>query len=50
MVSSGIFQGIFAMLVTYWGNRIHRAAWMGALFMLQAVMCLVVIVPTLAHQ
>lgn len=50
LVSSGIFQGIFAILVTYWGNRIHRAAWMGGLFMLQAVMCLIIIVPTLAHK
>jgi hypothetical protein len=24
LVSSGIFQGIFAILIAYWGNRIHR--------------------------
>ena len=50
LVASGIFQGIFAVFIAYWGNRIHRTAWLGALFMIQAFMCVLVIIPTLVHQ
>jgi MFS family permease len=50
LVASGIFQGIFAIFVAYWGNRIHRTAWLGGLFMLQSVLCLIVVIPTLAHN
>ncbi|CAG9855220.1 unnamed protein product [Phyllotreta striolata] len=32
-----IFVGIFALCISYWGNRIHRATWIGALTMLIAV-------------
>lgn len=29
LVASGIFQGIIAILIGYWGNRLHRTAWLG---------------------
>lgn len=50
LVASGVFTGLFAIVVAYWGNRIHRTAWLGGLFMLQSVLCLIVIIPTLVHQ
>ncbi|XP_072401916.1 solute carrier organic anion transporter family member 2B1-like isoform X1 [Diabrotica undecimpunctata] len=37
VVSNEIFVGILALCVSYWGNRIHRTTWMGALTMLIAV-------------
>lgn len=50
LVASGIFQGMFAVVIAYWGNRFHRTAWLGGLFMLQAFMCILVIIPTLLNQ
>lgn len=50
LVAGGIFQGLFAIVVAYWGNRIHRTAWLGGLFMLQSVLCLIVVIPTLTHK
>ncbi|XP_053696574.1 solute carrier organic anion transporter family member 4C1 [Sabethes cyaneus] len=50
LVSSGISQGLFALLVTYWGNRLHRISWLGGIFMLQAVGLLLLIIPTLTHS
>lgn len=50
LVASGIFTGIFAIVVSYWGNQIHRTAWLGGLFMLQSVLCIVVVVPTIVHK
>lgn len=50
LVTSGILQGFFAILVAYWGNRMHRTAWLGGLFMLQSIFCLIVIIPTLAQN
>lgn len=50
LVSSGILQGVFSVFVAYWGNRIHRTAWLGGLFMLQSVLCLIVVIPTLVHK
>jgi hypothetical protein len=50
IVTSGICQGIFAILVAYWGNRIHRTGWLGGLFMIQSFMCILVVIPTLVHK
>ncbi|XP_058819784.1 solute carrier organic anion transporter family member 74D [Topomyia yanbarensis] len=50
LVASGISQGLFALLVTYWGNRLHRISWLGGIFMLQAVGLLMLIIPTLTHN
>jgi hypothetical protein len=49
-VASGIFQGFFAIIIGYWGNRIHRTGWLGGIFMLQSFMCILIIIPTLVHQ
>lgn len=50
LVTSGISQGVFALLVAYWGNRLHRISWLGGIFMLQAVGLLLLIIPTLTHK
>jgi hypothetical protein len=71
LVASGLFQGLIAIFVAYYGNKIHRTGWLGGVwkllhkhsnlilqlfilssqcFMLQSVMCLFVIIPTLVHQ
>uniref|UniRef100_A0A1Q3FKV0 Putative organic anion transporter polypeptide n=2 Tax=Culex tarsalis TaxID=7177 RepID=A0A1Q3FKV0_CULTA len=50
LVTSGISQGVFALLVAYWGNRLHRISWLGGIFMLQSVGLLLLIIPTLTHN
>ncbi|XP_060516277.1 solute carrier organic anion transporter family member 2A1-like isoform X2 [Cylas formicarius] len=44
-----IFVGVFALVVAYWGNRIHRATWLGALTIYLSVCCLTLGVPEI-HQ
>ncbi|KAG5881804.1 hypothetical protein JTB14_004103 [Gonioctena quinquepunctata] len=43
--SNEIFAGIFALCVAYWGNRIHRATWMGALTIFLSVSCITLAIP-----
>uniref|UniRef100_A0A182Q9P7 Kazal-like domain-containing protein n=1 Tax=Anopheles farauti TaxID=69004 RepID=A0A182Q9P7_9DIPT len=50
LVTAGIAQGLFGLLVSYWGNRLHRISWMGGIFMLQAISLIVLIIPTLTHN
>nr|XP_019932895.2 solute carrier organic anion transporter family member 1C1 [Aedes albopictus] len=50
LVTNGIAQGVFALLVAYWGNRLHRISWLGGTFMLQSVGLLLLIIPTLSHN
>ncbi|XP_058059370.1 solute carrier organic anion transporter family member 1C1 [Anopheles bellator] len=50
LVTAGIAQGVFALLVSYWGNRMHRITWLGGVFMLQAITLIVLIIPTLTHN
>ncbi|CRK86316.1 CLUMA_CG000032, isoform A [Clunio marinus] len=50
LVASGIFQGTFAIIVAHWGNRLHRTAWLGGLFMLQSILCIIVIIPTIVNN
>lgn len=40
-----VFVGLFALCVAYWGNRIHRASWLGALTIFLAVACATLAVP-----
>ncbi|XP_055597339.1 solute carrier organic anion transporter family member 1C1 [Uranotaenia lowii] len=50
LVSAGISMGVFALIIAYWGNRIHRISWLGGIFMIQAVGLLMLIIPTLTHN
>jgi hypothetical protein len=29
LVTSGLFQGLIAIFVAYYGNKIHRTGWLG---------------------
>lgn len=50
MVSHEIFQGLFVLIVAYWGNRIHRIAWLGGLTCFQGFSCFLVFIPYLEHM
>ncbi|XP_053673868.1 solute carrier organic anion transporter family member 4C1 [Anopheles nili] len=50
LVTAGIAQGVLAILISYWGNRFHRISWLGAIFMLQAIGLIVLIIPTVTHN
>lgn len=49
-MSNGIVQGIFAILIAYWGNRIHKISWLCGMVVFQSVTALLVIIPTLTHS
>lgn len=38
------------LVVAYWGDRIHRVSWMGALILLQSVSYFILIIPHLTHR
>ncbi|XP_063706658.1 solute carrier organic anion transporter family member 4A1-like [Culicoides brevitarsis] len=50
LVVSGLTQGMFAILVAYWGHRIHRISWLGGILMLQACLIVMRIIPTLVKK
>ncbi|XP_076276039.1 solute carrier organic anion transporter family member 2A1 [Lasioglossum baleicum] len=41
---------LLGLLVAYWGDRIHRAAWVGGIVLLQSASFIVMIIPHLTHQ
>ncbi|XP_072767237.1 solute carrier organic anion transporter family member 1A5 isoform X2 [Anoplolepis gracilipes] len=41
---------ILGLIVAYWGDRIHRASWIGALILLQSVAYFILIIPHLTHR
>lgn len=40
---------LFGVLIAYWGDRIHRVSWIGALTLLQSVSYFILIIPHLTH-
>lgn len=50
LVAGGLAQGVVAIPVAYWANRIHRISWLGTLLMLQALACLAVIIPIVTNN
>lgn len=50
LVTNGIVQCNFAILIAYWGNRIHKITWLCGLVVFQSVTCLLIIFPTLTHS
>ncbi|XP_018578719.1 solute carrier organic anion transporter family member 1A2 isoform X1 [Anoplophora glabripennis] len=40
-----VFVGLFSLCVAYWGNRLHRAGWLGALTIFLAIACATLAVP-----
>lgn len=45
LVNNGLFPFILALPISYWGDRIHRAAWIGALVLIQSVGYLFLVIP-----
>ncbi|XP_076247102.1 solute carrier organic anion transporter family member 2A1 [Calliopsis andreniformis] len=41
---------VFGVLIAYWGDRIHRAAWVGGIVLLQGVAFFIMIIPHLTHH
>ncbi|XP_076662079.1 solute carrier organic anion transporter family member 2A1 [Halictus rubicundus] len=40
---------LFGLLIAYWGDRIHRVAWVGGIVLLQSASYFVMIIPHLTH-
>lgn len=45
-----IFSGMFALIVAYYGNKIHRASWLGGLVIYQSIASLVLLLPEIYKQ
>ncbi|XP_012523933.1 solute carrier organic anion transporter family member 1A5 [Monomorium pharaonis] len=41
---------LLGLIVAYWGDRVHRASWIGALTLLQSVSYFTLIIPHLTHR
>lgn len=50
LVASDLTPFIFGVIIAYWGDRIHRAAWIGGIVLLQSVSYFIMIIPHLTHQ
>ncbi|XP_066258869.1 solute carrier organic anion transporter family member 2A1-like [Euwallacea similis] len=40
-----IFVGLFALFLAYWGNRMHRPNWLGALTIYLGISCIILAIP-----
>ncbi|KAG8037596.1 hypothetical protein G9C98_005807 [Cotesia typhae] len=49
LISDGIAPFLLALPIAYWGDRIHRAAWTGALVLIQSVGFFFIIIPHFSH-
>lgn len=43
-------QGMFALIIVYWANRVHKASWLGGLIIFQAITTVLSIIPSLAQK
>ncbi|XP_012215064.2 solute carrier organic anion transporter family member 1A5 [Linepithema humile] len=50
IVTAELTPFILGLVVAYWGDRIHRASWIGALTLLQSVAYFLLIIPHLTHR
>nr|XP_034185770.1 solute carrier organic anion transporter family member 74D-like [Osmia lignaria]XP_034185771.1 solute carrier organic anion transporter family member 74D-like [Osmia lignaria] len=50
LLISDLIPFFLGLLIAYWGNRIHRASWIGAIVLLQSVSYFSLIIPHLTHQ
>ncbi|KZC05247.1 Solute carrier organic anion transporter family member 1A5 [Dufourea novaeangliae] len=41
---------VLGLLIAYWGDRIHRAAWIGGIVLLQSISYFIMIIPHLTHS
>ncbi|XP_005174920.1 solute carrier organic anion transporter family member 1A1 [Musca domestica] len=49
LVSSGIFQAIFALAFAYWAHRIHPISWLGGVIILQGLTCIISMLPSIMN-
>lgn len=50
LFTEGVVPFILALPIAYWGDRIHRAAWTGALVLIQSVGFFFIIIPHFSHS
>lgn len=50
LVANSIAQSIIAIFITHWASKFHHMSWLGCLTMIQALGCIMVIVPTISSQ
>ncbi|XP_017758410.1 PREDICTED: solute carrier organic anion transporter family member 1A5-like [Eufriesea mexicana] len=50
LIISDLTPFVFGVIVAYWGDRIHRAAWIGSMVLLQSVSYFIMIIPHLTHH
>jgi len=50
LVVADLTPFILGLAVAYWGDRIHRVSWIGALILLQSASFFVLIIPHLTHR
>ncbi|XP_032662579.1 solute carrier organic anion transporter family member 74D-like isoform X2 [Odontomachus brunneus] len=50
LVTADLTPFILGLIIAYWGDRIHRASWIGALTLLESVAYFVLIIPHLTHR
>ncbi|KAI8118566.1 Solute carrier organic anion transporter family member 1A5 [Lucilia cuprina] len=49
LVSSGIFQAIFALAFAYWAHRLHPISWLSGSIILQSLICLIAMIPSIMN-
>ncbi|XP_068967047.1 solute carrier organic anion transporter family member 1A5 [Bombus flavifrons] len=50
LIISDLTPFLLGVIVAYWGDRIHRAAWIGGIVLLQSISYFIMIIPHLTHQ
>lgn len=50
LIVSDLTPFALGVVIAYWGDRIHRAAWIGAIVLLQSISYFVMIIPHLTHH
>lgn len=49
LVASGLFQAVFALAFAYWADVYHPIKWLVGTLMLQAVTCVVAVIPSIMN-
>uniref|UniRef100_A0A1A9WZQ3 Kazal-like domain-containing protein n=1 Tax=Glossina brevipalpis TaxID=37001 RepID=A0A1A9WZQ3_9MUSC len=49
LISSGIFQALFATIYAYWAHRLHPISWLSGTIVLQAMTCVIAVIPPIIN-
>ena len=49
LMASDLASSVLGVMIAYWGDKIHRVAWMGSIVLLQALSYFILIIPHLTH-